>query len=301
MIRVLAIFADGGTPAAFDKALRALSAVTGREPSFHVETAAGLEAGLQRLATGAVDIALLELDARQLDVLWTLATLIDRHPELPVVTIGDADDDELALAAVRAGAHDYVPTEYATPPILSRVIRYACERHRLQNELRRLALADPLTGLQNRRGFLSLAEQLWRVAQRSHRGLILIFIDIDDMKRVNDELGHDEGDRLLVDLARILRLNFRESDVLGRLGGDEFAVLAVDCPPGAVAIMTDRLAERIAERNARPGQRAALSVSVGAATLDVDTMDTVADLLAAADRTMYDHKRSRAGQLPPES
>ena len=92
-------------------------------------------------------------------------------------------------------------------------------------KMRELALKDILTGLYNRRGFLTFAEQLLRLSDRTHRGLILIYADLDNLKQINDDHGHEEGDRALVIIADVFRETFRDSDVIGRVGGDEFAIL----------------------------------------------------------------------------
>ena len=88
-----------------------------------------------------------------------------------------------------------------------------------------MAVRDELTGLTNRRGFLTLADQQLKLALREKLPLLLVFIDMDGLKAINDKLGHAVGDRALVDLGDVIRETFRESDVIGRLGGDEFVAL----------------------------------------------------------------------------
>lgn len=120
----------------------------------------------------------------------------------------------LALAALAFGAH--------------RVRVRAVARSMREEMLRELSLHDELTGLHNRRGLMALAEQHVRSMARTQRGFAIVFIDMDGMKHINDTLGHAEGDRALVDVAALLRLTFRESDIAARIGGDEFAVLVRD-------------------------------------------------------------------------
>jgi diguanylate cyclase (GGDEF)-like protein len=102
------------------------------------------------------------------------------------------------------------------------------ERKRMEAEIREMSLRDLLTGLYNRRGFITLAEQQLKAANRAHRPLQLTFADCDRLKWINDTLGHKEGDKALIDTAQILRQTFRESDIIARLGGDEFAILSID-------------------------------------------------------------------------
>ncbi len=108
-------------------------------------------------------------------------------------------------------------------------------------EIQALAISDPLTGLYNRRGFIALAEQQLKLADRTRRGALLFFADLDGMKWINDTLGHEEGDRALVDIASILKETFRLSDIIARIGGDEFAVLVIDTTAVTPEILTARL------------------------------------------------------------
>src|SRR6267143_4698500 len=120
------------------------------------------------------------------------------------------------------------PDTKALTKLVVRAIECAVEQSRLDKELRSMALTDELTGLHNRRGFLSLATQQLRLALRNGHGLLLFFVDVDNLKETNDSYGHQEGDSVLVRFADALRETFRDSDVLARLAGDEFAVLAAD-------------------------------------------------------------------------
>ena len=98
----------------------------------------------------------------------------------------------------------------------------------LQSELSSLALTDELTGLYNRRGFICLSEVQLKLARRSGCDMVLFFIDVDGLKQINDSFGHSEGDNALIRTAEVLRMTFRESDVLARIGGDEFGALAIE-------------------------------------------------------------------------
>jgi GGDEF domain-containing protein/CHASE3 domain sensor protein len=102
------------------------------------------------------------------------------------------------------------------------------ELQKAQVALEQLASADELTGLQNRRGFLALAAQSIKLARRSQKPFALVFVDLDGLKKINDTLGHGDGDLAITDAAHVLGDSFRHCDVLGRLGGDEFAILMSD-------------------------------------------------------------------------
>src|SRR5713226_10469939 len=112
--------------------------------------------------------------------------------------------------------------------ILMRAVRCAAKQYMLLAEMGDLALVDELTGLYNRRGFMAIAERQLKVGRRSGKGMLLFFIDVDDLKQINDSYGHAEGDRVLKHITEALEKTFRDSDVIARMGGDEFVVLAIE-------------------------------------------------------------------------
>ena len=101
------------------------------------------------------------------------------------------------------------------------------ERKKMEQELRELSLTDELTGLYNRRACLTLGEQLLKIANRDKKGIYVLYADVDNLKIINDEMGHQTGDQALSDVAAILKEKFRESDVIARIGGDEFVVIPI--------------------------------------------------------------------------
>jgi diguanylate cyclase (GGDEF)-like protein len=182
---------------------------------------------------------------------------------------------------------------------LSRVIALAAGQiAALQDDLRRSAAVDPLTHLNNRRGFMPIAEHQLRVAQRTHEPAALVFLDVDGLKRVNDTLGHACGDTLISEAAMVMRTTFRASDLLARLGGDEFCVLL----RGDSALGAERSVERLQEAanviNAEEGRTFSLSLSVGIATFDPDDPVSLDQLIERADGLMYAHKRAKRGLAP---
>ncbi len=140
-------------------------------------------------------------------------------------------------------------------------------REKLEEELLNLSITDPLTGLHNRRGFLSLAEQQLKLSDRNKRGMQLYFADLDGLKWINDTLGHEEGDKALIEAATVFKETFRTSDIMARLGGDEFAALAVDITEENSEIFTARLQSLIDTRNNQENRRYRLSISVGCCLL----------------------------------
>lgn len=174
------------------------------------------------------------------------------------------------------------------------------DRKSMEEEIRSLSLHDELTGLFNRRGFLTLAEHSLKTAARLKKTTALIYLDLDDLKKINDTSGHKTGDRALVEVAGILRKCFRDSDIISRLGGDEFAVLAMEASPVDAGALTGRLQDRLEAFNAGPAAEAGfrLSVSAGVATREPDSREPVEELLSRADLQMYERKRAKKSGQP---
>lgn len=165
----------------------------------------------------------------------------------------------------------------------------------LEIEIQDLSLRDPLTGLYNLRGFRLLAEQALLLAHRSGQPFSVLFVDMDNLKQINDALGHQTGSELLAAIGDLLRQEFRETDVLGRVGGDEFAV-AGQFSRSAIAEAAQRLREAAAQWGA-PGATSPLDFSVGWVTSGPEKRDPLASLLARADQEMYYEKRRRKAAM----
>jgi diguanylate cyclase (GGDEF)-like protein len=164
--------------------------------------------------------------------------------------------------------------------------------------LHTLAFVDELTGLFNRRGFLrSATRQLGQLRVYGHRAIVF-YVDVDNLKQVNDANGHEAGDALLRDTAGVLRRSFRTRDVIGRLGGDEFAVLAIAQSSAEAALMLERLAAAVDACNAER-QGAQLSLSTGYVEYDPAKPASLADMLRAADGLMYSRKLAKILVLDP--
>jgi diguanylate cyclase (GGDEF)-like protein len=158
-------------------------------------------------------------------------------------------------------------------------------------ELRYLALTDDLTCLYNRRGFLAAATQQLKLARRNAQGLLLFFCDVDNLKKINDSYGHRDGDLAIVHVAGALQQTFRGSDILARLGGDEFAVLAMEASTQSQEVILHRLEKSLKKSNANQS-RYEMSLSVGLARFDPKHPVSLGELMAQADRAMYEQKRS---------
>jgi diguanylate cyclase (GGDEF)-like protein/PAS domain S-box-containing protein len=167
------------------------------------------------------------------------------------------------------------------------------ERKRMEEQIHSLSITDSLTGLHNRRGFLTLAEQQLKFSDRHQRDMLLFFADLDGMKRINDTLGHEEGDAALIDVAAILKETFRSSDIIARIGGDEFAVLAIDATEISPEIIMTRLQNQISDHNKKEKRHYKISISMGIARYDPENPCSLDDLMSRADKLMYKQKRSK--------
>jgi diguanylate cyclase (GGDEF)-like protein/PAS domain S-box-containing protein len=166
------------------------------------------------------------------------------------------------------------------------------DRKALEEELRALLLVDELTGLNNRRAFIALSEQALKQAARNGHDVLMIFIDVDHLKYINDTWGHLAGDRALIDAAGVLRESCREADIFARLGGDEFVALMTVDSDQTAEIISARIQARVDLHNSQTERGYSLSLSVGA-TWSKAAGTLLADLLAQADTALYDQKRGR--------
>jgi diguanylate cyclase (GGDEF)-like protein len=162
----------------------------------------------------------------------------------------------------------------------------ATERRRAEEQIRSLAVTDPLTGLANYRKLVDVLDGEIRRFGRTERSFAVLLLDLDGLKRINDQHGHLTGSRALCRLADILRVYCRDIDTAARYGGDEFALVIPEAGPNEARQVSQRIRERLAQDTEAP----LISVSVGAAVypLDGDTRDA---LLGAADRALYEMKR----------
>jgi diguanylate cyclase (GGDEF)-like protein len=162
--------------------------------------------------------------------------------------------------------------------------------------LQSLSLVDELTGLYNRRGFMAVTEQHLASIRRNQKVPVILYADLDGLKRINDSLGHPEGDRALVQTAELLKETFRTSDTIARLGGDEFVVLAGIGKEESSDSLTARLQEKFLAHNSQTNRPYHLSISVGVVHFDADE-SSIEEVTARADRIMYEDKRRKHSRV----
>lgn len=258
---------------------------------FHIAHVADLELAAERLSSDPTDVVLLSLGSKQRQGHAYIQAARAAAPDAPMVVLAESEDEVLAVEALRQGAQDFLVEGRLDGHVLARALRYSIERHRLQKSLQELSLIDDLTGLHNRRGFMALAEQHLRMIKRKGAAL-LIYVDVDDLKMINDSYGHQEGNHALTVTANILRACFRQSDILSRLGGDEFCVLLWNlAAPHAEA--KARELERLIEAVSVAYGETLVSVGASAGVVPLSAEAVPEQVIHAADQAMYARKTVR--------
>lgn len=208
----------------------------------------------------------------------------------PIIMLTGRDDDALDLSAMAEGASDFMVKSELSVTSLERSIRYAAESHRLLVEMERTAKQDALTGLANRRHFQEFLEGAIARARRSDQIMGLLLIDLDHFKEINDQHGHDAGDRFLIDIAERLTHTVRQGDLVARLGGDEFAVVLdnLSCVDNA-ALVAANILSALEKPCPVGGVACHVAASVGVAVYP-DAGHSVNAMFKAADTAMYEAK-----------
>lgn len=173
----------------------------------------------------------------------------------------------------------------------------------MQERLESLTLTDELTGLNNRRGFLRLADARLQLSRRTGEKLLMIFADLDDLKIINDNYGHETGNEALRGAAHVIKDTFRQTDVTSRWGGDEFVILIGHSDEETEEIVLRRLRDAVDQFNNATERRFTLSISLGCSPVDVNSAQTLDEMVTAADAKMYADKakRKKRSKAPPEA
>ncbi|CAD5981316.1 Cyclic di-GMP phosphodiesterase PA4781 [Planktothrix tepida] len=231
---------------------------------------------------------------------------------IPVIFISALERLEDKVRAFELGGVDYITKPFQEQEVLARVKNQLLiqqqhqqlieqnqrleqeikDRLKAEAEVRKLSLTDDLTGLYNRRGFFLLAEQQLKIARRTQTPCCVLFADLDGLKKINDTLGHELGDRVIMDAAQILKETFRDADIVARLGGDEFSLFL----PGGESHSTDfqaRLQANLDCFNLTSNRAYILSISMGVQPCDLNQNYSLEQWISKADKLMYEHKQMK--------
>ena len=222
-------------------------------------------------------------------------------PNIPLLVLPNT---QVGLAHTSVDAGDASKSNGQRRPNLkklARILRCSLRQTQMESELSHLAISDELTGLYNRRGFLTLGSDHMRLAHSMKKNVLLFFADLDNLKQINDQFGHQEGDQALLKTADAFRKTFRNSDIIGRFGGDEFTALVIEDFGHTSDTISKRLQDNMAELSAN-NTHYPLSLSVGMTRYAAEFRSSLQKLLTQADQALYKQKqarRSSAGGTPP--
>jgi len=164
------------------------------------------------------------------------------------------------------------------------------KRKIIENELRLYAATDVLTGIFNRRTGLLFLENRIKLSKRDETYFLICFVDVNNLKSINDKYGHNEGDELIICISQILKKSVRDSDIVFRLGGDEFIIIFHSASIDKSQLLWERIQYNIDEINSSAEKKYDVSVSYGFAEYNPNEEKTIDDLLSYADNEMYKKK-----------
>lgn len=270
--------------------------------SYSLDWAPTYNAALETINRNEHDVCLFDYRLGEHNGIELLHEAVKNGCKLPIIMLTGQGDHEVDIKAMKAGAADYLIKGKIDASVLEHSIRYAIERKKAEEKILFLAYYDSLTSLPNRVLFKDRLNQTLLIAQRHQRILAILFLDLDNFKRINDTLGHPAGDELLKQVADRLSNYIRKSDsisrystdefsaVVARLGGDEFTILLTEI---AQVHDTIKVAQRILDAIAQPfdieGQEVFITASIGIAIYPIDGED-VDSLLKNCDTAMYHAK-----------
>jgi diguanylate cyclase (GGDEF)-like protein len=246
---------------------------------------------LDKIMENKFDALITDIVMPEMDGITLTKELSKHYQNLPVMVITGYTEEYSAETAIASGAREFIKKPFSISEFLIRFDKMMRD-HKGEETLLALSLIDEPTGLYNRRRFFVLTERSLKLSVRTKKKLLLLFIDMDNLKGINDHHGHNEGDQALIDLANILKKTFRESDIVARIGGDEFVVLSESTEENGEIVLT-RLYENIKDHNAKRSRVYSLSISVGATQFDPNHPVSIDELLSKADALMYVQKREK--------
>jgi diguanylate cyclase (GGDEF)-like protein len=230
-----------------------------------------------------------------------LAIVRELHPDLPFIFVSGTIGEDIAVAAMKTGAHDYIMKGNLTrlAPAVERELREAGvrrERHLANQRVAYLAYHDSLTNLPNRALFLDRLQQAILRSHRDEKGLVVLLMDLDGFKEINDALGHHAGDLVLQEVAARLRGAVRASDTVARLGGDEFAVLLPATDVNRAELAARKVLHDLQHPFVADGRPLRVSASIGIAGVPWHAV-TSDEVLQKSDSAMYLAKNDKTGYV----
>ncbi len=270
------------------------------QEDYEVSTAADGEAAVELARAQHPDLVLMDLFMPRLDGLQALERLRadPATADIPVIFVSARGDDAMKARTFDLGAVDYLQKPFSDRELRARVER-TLRLSRSQTALRELAQTDPLTGLANLRAFRARLDDEVKRARRYRTPLTCVMADMDQLKPVNDELGHAAGDRAIAAVAEVIRGELRETDFGARYGGDEFVLLLPHTTGDEGRVLAERICVHLKETVLElSGRKISLAATFGVACLPEDADDAAAEaLVRTADAALYRAKRAGRGRV----
>jgi diguanylate cyclase (GGDEF)-like protein len=258
-----------------------------KTPQFDLEVAGTRREGLEKLMRGGYAAALLDYELTDGNGLTLLREARAQGCRTPVIFLTANSGTDLDMAALDAGAADYLEKSTLSPRVLERALRYTLKLADSIEQLRQLATRDQLTGLLNRREFDRILAAELKRGQRFVRPVSLALIDIDHFKRINDTHGHVVGDQVLRHVSDLILRHARSVDFVARYGGEEIAVIMIETHASAACQVVERIARAVADLPlCSAGTTVPVSFSAGIACSAVHGEEPI-DLISSADRALY--------------
>ena len=274
-----------------EEQMRKLIATTLSQKGHQCVTANNGHEALVHIKGSKFDALVTDIVMPEMDGIILIKELLKYDQSLPSMVMTGYTDDYSAETAIASGAREFISKPFSVPEFIIRFDKMMRD-HKGVETLSALSLTDELTGLYNRRRLFVLAEQYLKLSVRTKKRLLFLFIDVDNLKWINDHHGHNAGDQALIDLAATLRKTFRKSDIIARIGGDEFVVLSKSTDENGDTVLT-RLYENMKDENAKGGRPCFFSISVGTTQFDPERPISIDELLSKADASMYSQKRGK--------
>lgn len=263
---------------------------------FHLDWVQTYQEGLEQIEADMHDVYLIDYRLGAEDGLLLLRQAVQSGSQAPIIMLTGQADRNIDMAAMQAGAADYLVKGRIDGQLLERAIRYAVERSRLLKEIGELAARDAITGLYNRRELRRFLDYELERSKRYGHPLSCVMIDIDHFKEINDQFGHRAGDEVLRQIAQALRAHYRTTDLLARFGGDEFVAVMTETSADVARQGGERLRKLVETESIKINrennsiENIKITLSIGLAEFPGDA-DSGEALIEAADQALYEAKR----------
>ena len=270
-----------------------------------------------KLKEGLEKTSYMDIASYQLDSIDGLIDRIDNHQDVDVALISEDivntvsynmidreivksrntpyliinTSEKILMDAIHSNAQDIILLNNLDIDRAVWSILHSLERNKMINRLYEDSIEDELTGLYNRRGFLSLAKDAIRLMDEPDYHII--FIDMDKMKDINDSYGHDIGDSALKEAAKILKTCFREGDIISRYGGDEFIVFVSSIKDEIVEKIKTRIEENVNLFNKKKDSRYKIGLTLGDSKYDKEKKESLQQVINRSDKEMYTNKMNK--------